>query len=83
MAEVKVYGADWCSTTRHTRKFLEQMGIVYDYINIDHDRTAAQWVAGQNHGKEKKPTLDIKGQVLSSPSDSELVEVLEAQGIST
>jgi thioredoxin reductase (NADPH) len=82
MADVKLYGADWCPGTRYTRKLLEQMGIVYDYINIDDDRTAAQWVAAQNDGKEKKPTLDIKGQVLSTPSDSELMEVLEAQGIS-
>ncbi|HSU29819.1 MAG TPA: glutaredoxin family protein [Bryobacteraceae bacterium] len=83
MADIKLYGADWCPTTRHAREILEQMGIVYDYINIDHDRRAARWVAEQNEGKEKKPTLDIKGQVLSAPSDSELMEVLEAQGISS
>jgi glutaredoxin len=57
------------------------MGIPYRYVDIEEDRSAARWVAAQNGGKEKKPTLDINGQVLTTPSDTELMEVLEAQGM--
>lgn len=47
-------------------------GVKYKYINIDDDQKAAAWVRHQNDGKEKKPTFDIGGLVLSEPSDSEL-----------
>jgi pyruvate dehydrogenase complex dehydrogenase (E1) component len=57
------------------------MGIPYRYVDIEEDRSAARWVAAQNGVKEKKPTLDINGQVLTTPSDTELMEVLEAQGM--
>ncbi len=82
MADIKVYGADWCSDTQKVLKLLDGKGVAYDYIDIDDDRTAAKWVAEQNNGKEKKPTLDIGGQVLSVPSESQLSEALRAQGMS-
>ena len=81
MANITVYGADWCPLTKGTRAHLDELGIDYQYINIDHDRQAAQWVADHNGGKEKKPTLDVKGEVLTEPTDRELDEVLEAKGI--
>lgn len=58
--------------TKRSRRLLEKKGVSYQYINIDEDRTAAKWVADQNGGKEKKPTIDIDGKVLSEPSDEEL-----------
>lgn len=81
MAEVKVYGADWCSMTKRTLSHLDEVGVPYQYIDIDRDRNAAEWVKEQNGGKEKKPTLDIAGQVLSEPSNGELDEALQANGL--
>jgi thioredoxin reductase (NADPH) len=82
MSDIKVYGADWCPLTKRTLAHLKQVGVSYDYINIDRDREAAAWVAAQNEGKEKKPTLDVAGQVLTTPSNGELDSVLKAKGIS-
>jgi len=81
MADIKVYGADWCPLTKNTLAHLKELGIPYQYTNIDQDRTAAKWVAEQNQGKEKKPTLDIDGQVVVEPTDEELDEVLAAKGL--
>jgi glutaredoxin len=81
MADIKVYGADWCSLTKRTRAHLDQQGIGYEYVDIDRDRSAAQWVAAQNGGKEKKPTLDISGYVLSEPTNAELDKVLDEKGL--
>ena len=81
MANIKVYGADWCPTTKQTVAHLKELNVPYDYINIDRDRKAASWVASHNDGKEKKPTLDIDGEVLTSPSDEELDELLQAKGL--
>lgn len=83
MASVKVYGADWCSMTRSALAHLKQLGIQYEYIDIDQDREAAQWVASQNDGKEKKPTIDIDGQVLSEPPHGLLDQILREKGLLT
>jgi glutaredoxin len=74
MSKVKVYGADWCEDTQHTLRHLDKLGVDYDYINIEEDAQAARWVREQNDGKERKPTLEISGRVLSTPSDEELEE---------
>ena len=81
MANIKVYGADWCAMTKRTRAHLDQIGVSYKYVDIDSDRQAAAWVASQNDGKEKKPTLDVDGEVLTAPSNKELDAVLAAKGI--
>jgi len=73
---VKVYGADWCHMTTDTLNCLKRLNVQFDYINIERDKQAAAWVREQNHGKEKKPTLDINGRVLTEPDDDELEEVL-------
>jgi glutaredoxin len=83
MASVKVYGADWCLMTKRALAHLDQLGVQYEYIDIDDDREAAQWVAAQNDGKEKKPTIDIDGQVLSEPSNRSLDQALQAKGLLT
>ena len=80
MADITVYGADWCSMTKRTLAHLDRQHVPYKYINIDRDRGAAGWVAAQNGGKEKKPTVDIAGHVLSEPSIQELDNVLREKG---
>ena len=77
---VKVYGADWCEDTQRTLKHLSGLGVAFDYINIEQDKQAAVWVRAHNDGKERKPTLDISGQVLSTPSDRELDSALREMG---
>ena len=81
MADIKVYGADWCAMTKRTLSHLDDVGVPYQYIDIDRDRNAANWVKEQNGGKEKKPTLDIAGQVLCEPSNGEVDEALQAKGL--
>ena len=80
MSKVKVYGADWCKDTKRTLRYLDRSGVDYEYINIEQDEQAARWVREQNEGKERKPTVDINGRVLSVPSDEELQAALESQG---
>jgi mycoredoxin len=77
MAGIKVYGADWCPLTAEAREHLDQLGVDYEYIDIEKDPAAAKWVKEQNGGKEKKPTIDIDGLVLSEPSNRELDAALE------
>jgi mycoredoxin len=78
---VKVYGADWCEETRHAREFLERLGVQYQYVDIEQDESAARWVREHNGGRERKPTVDIAGQVLSTPTDHELTSALRERGL--
>ena len=76
MAAIKVYGADWCGMTTRTLSHLDELGVEYEYIDVEQDPKASEWVKSHNGGKEKKPTLDISGQVLSEPSNGQLDDVL-------
>lgn len=81
MMEVKVYGADWCEDTRRVREYLDGLGVAYEYVDIERDEEAARWVREHNGGKERKPTVDVAGQVLSVPSEHELVGALREMGL--
>lgn len=81
MDKIKVYGADWCGLTRRTLMHLDRLGVEYDYIDVDSDEAASQWVKDQNNGKEKKPTLDIHGRVLTAPSNQQLEETLRSEHV--
>jgi glutaredoxin len=72
MTALKVYGTDWCEETQQTLSHLDELGVKYEYLNLDDDEKAAAWVRHQNDGKEKKPTIDIGGIILITPTDAEL-----------
>ncbi|HEX8559236.1 MAG TPA: glutaredoxin family protein [Pyrinomonadaceae bacterium] len=81
MFGVKVYGADWCADTRRARQFLDGLGVQYEYVDVEQDEKAAAWVREQNGGKERKPTVDVAGQVLCVPSDHDLTAALRERGL--
>ncbi len=80
MAEIKVYGADWCGDTRRTLRHLDRSGVAYDYIDIDDDRDGEQKVIKFNDGRRRIPLVEIASETgtksLSVPSDSELDDAL-------
>jgi glutaredoxin len=73
---IVVYGAYWCRDTTRTRRFLNRNGIPYVLKDVDSDPQAAQSVKDWNGGYLSTPTLEIDGQVVTEPSDEELVELL-------
>ena len=81
MDKIELYGTDWCEDTRHTRQYLDSLGIAYDYINLEQNKRASEWVKQQNEGKERKPTVKIGEQVLTVPSDQELEHILRQKGL--
>ncbi len=72
MANVKVYGADWCPMTQKTRDHLFDLGVEYEYVNVERDSRALEWYKTQNDGKVKKPTLLNDDKVLRTPTNEEL-----------
>ena len=78
---VKVYGADWCGDTKKALHYLDSVGVEYQYINVEKDEKASDWVKEQNDGKERKPTITVGEKVLSVPTESELNAVLRQNNI--
>jgi glutaredoxin len=72
MKSIKVYGADWCEDTQRAIAHLERERVPFDYINVDDDPEASEWVKRQNNGKERKPTIEIEGRILSQPTNDEI-----------
>lgn len=82
MSQIKVYGADWCEDTRHTRRHLERVRVRYDYLNVDCDTRAKEFVRQQNDGKQVvTPTVVVAGDVLVEPDDQELDGMLRVKGL--
>lgn len=76
--KIVVYGADWCPLTTRAVAHLEQLGLPFEYIDIDDDERAARWVREQNDGKERKPTILIGDRILVEPTNTELDRALAA-----
>jgi glutaredoxin len=77
MAEIKVYGADWCSMTQRALYHLKEKKVPFTYINVEKDPEASEWVRAQNDGKERKPTISIGETILVEPTNQELDEALQ------
>jgi mycoredoxin len=73
---IVIYGASWCRDTRRTRRFLNEHGIGYEYVDVTTDTQAAQRVMDWNGGNLSTPTLEIEGHLMTEPSDEELARFL-------
>jgi len=73
--KIKIYGTNWCGDTRRARRFFDEQQIDYEWIDIDQDRTAADYVKSVNNGYRSVPTIVFPdGTMLVEPSRMELME---------
>ena len=59
--KVEMYAVSWCGDCRKARDFLDDHGVEYTEINIDHDPEAAAEVV-RRMGKRAIPQLVIDGE---------------------
>ena len=72
-----IYGAMWCSDCRRAKRFLDERGVPYTWIDVDQDDAAAAEVIRINRGMRSIPTLVFAdGSTLVEPSNSELAHKL-------
>lgn len=68
-----VYGTTWCGDTRRTRSLLDRNNIPYEWVDIDKDHEAEQFVLSVNRGFRSVPTIVFPdGSRLTEPSDTQL-----------
>jgi len=68
-----VYGTRWCPDCHRARKVLNQREILYEYIDINKDRAARDYVEQVNNGNRSVPTILFPdGDILVEPSNRAL-----------
>lgn len=75
--KIIMYGTSWCGDTRRARKFFEEEKIDYEWVDIDQDDNAADFVKSVANGYRSVPTIVFPdGTILVEPSTSQLREKL-------
>jgi mycoredoxin len=71
--KITMYATTWCGDCRMAKRWLDAHEISYDYINIEEDENAAEFVVEVNNGARSVPTIVFPdGSVLVEPSPREL-----------
>ena len=70
---ITVYGADWCSDCKRSKRLLDSKNIEYKWVDVDNNEAALQTVKSLNQGKRIIPTIVFpNGDILVEPTDSQL-----------
>ena len=71
--DIKLYGTNWCSDCKRSKKFLGEQRIHYDYINIEEDAKGQAYVQKVQNGGLSIPTIVFgDGSILIEPSNAQL-----------
>lgn len=74
---IKLYGTNWCSDCKRSKKFLGEQRVHYDYINIEEDEEGQAFVQKLQNGGMTIPTFVFEdGTALIEPSNAELATKL-------
>lgn len=82
---ITVYGTDTCEDTNRTRRRLEELGIEYRYVNLEHDPEADRMVKRLHGGRRITPTVVIHSAghsiTLTEPENAYLDAELDRLGL--
>jgi glutaredoxin-like protein len=75
-----MYGAEWCGDCRRSKKLLDELGVDYEYVDLEADVAAADVARGIS-GRTNIPVIAFPdGTHVVEPSNDELREKLAALG---
>ena len=70
---IKMYATTWCGDCRMAQRWFDSHNVSYEYINIEEDEEAAEFVLEVNGGMRSVPTIVFPdGSILIEPSPREL-----------
>jgi mycoredoxin len=76
--KIKMYVTTWCGDCRMAKRWFDSHDIPYEYINIEEDDKAAEYVRRVNGGMQSVPTIIFPdGSVLVEPSPRQLAAKLQ------
>lgn len=75
-----MYGAEWCSDCRRSKKLLDELGVDYEYIDLEADVAAAD-KARAISGRTNIPVIVFPDEThFVEPTNDELREKVAALG---
>jgi len=82
LADITMYGADWCGDCRRSKRLLEELDVQVNHIDVEVDESAALKVQEINGGAKSIPVIVFSdGTHLTEPSDNDLKAKLTSLGI--
>lgn len=74
---ITVYGTEWCSDCKRTKKFLGEQRVHYDFINIEENAEGQAFVQKVQNGGLTIPTVVFEdGSILIEPTSAEVAAKL-------
>jgi mycoredoxin len=75
-----IYGTTWCWDCHRARRLLKRHDIPYEWVDIDRDKQAEQYVLKANNGMRSVPTILFPdGDILVEPSNITLAQKLNIE----
>src|SRR5258708_14152959 len=70
---IKLFGTNWCSDCKRSKKFLGEQRVHYEFVNIEEDLEGQAFVQGVQNGGMTIPTIVFEdGSLLIEPSNAEI-----------
>jgi mycoredoxin len=74
---IKVFGTTWCGDCKRAVRVLNDRKAQYEYIDIEQDDAAAEYVVQVNNGYQSVPTILFPdGSIMVEPSSAALAAKL-------
>ena len=75
---IKLYGAARCHKTQFYQLFLDDMGLPYEFLDVEEDKNHAEALRNLYENRKLNfPTVTIGSKKLRNPSKQELVKWLD------
>jgi mycoredoxin len=70
---IVMYATTWCSDCKAAKRWFDSHNVPYEYINIEENEDAAEYVKKVNNGMQSTPTIVFPdGSILVEPSARDL-----------
>ncbi len=79
MTALTMYSTPWCGYCHRLGRQLEREGVPFEVVDVEQDRSAAEYVMSVNGGNRTVPTVVFPdGSALTNPSVAQVRERLAA-----
>ncbi len=76
-SQIIVYGTTWCPDCTRAKRYFDQRGIPYQWIDVDRDAAAREYIIKLNGGMRRVPTILFPdGSILVEPTNVQLADKL-------
>jgi len=77
--KITIYATEWCWSSRRAREIVERAGFECQWIDIDEDSEAREFVEKINKGNRSVPTIVLPdGSIIVEPNEGDLKKRLQS-----